>query len=148
MSLNVITLKNTAIYSAIFGAGLGVCALIPALMPVISLFLLPFLSGIIVLLALKRLNPDALSGLSTRDFAILGGISGTICLAAFLIIFSPMVLILKILIKNYYTYGIDFLNFFLASVLIASIMLIFFATNAAGGLLAGFLFNWFNEKSG
>lgn len=146
MTLNTDTLKNTSIYSAIFGAGLAIFALIPALMPTISLFLLPFLSAIIVLTALKKLSPDTLKGLQTKDFAILGGISGTICCASFLIIFSPMVLILKLLIKNYYTYGIDFLNFFLASVLIVSIMLIFFSTNAVGGLLTGFLINWFEKN--
>lgn len=146
MTLNINTLKIISTYSAIFGAGLGILALIPALMPTISLFLLPFLSGIIILLTLAKLSPDTLKDLITKDFAILGGISGIICLIAFLIIFSPMVLFLKIFIKNYYTYGIDFLNFFLASVLIISIMLIFFATNAAGGLLVGFLINWSGKK--
>lgn len=146
MALNTDIIKKISIYSAIFGAGLAVLALIPALMPTISLFLLPFLSGIIILLALKKLSPDTLKGLQTKDFSILGGIAGTICCTSFLIIFSPMVLILKIFIKNYYTYGIDFLNFFLASVLIISIMLIFFSTNAVGGLFTGFLINWFDKN--
>ncbi len=43
MALNIEILKKTAIYSSISGAGLAIIALIPALMPVISLFLLPFL---------------------------------------------------------------------------------------------------------
>ncbi len=146
MALNINILKKTVIYSSIFGAGAAIFALIPALMPVISLFILPFLSGIIILTALIKLNKDALKGLDTKDYTLLGGISGSICCSAFLIIFAPLVLLLKVFIKTYYTYGIDFLNIFLAIVLIFSVMLIFFATNAAGGLLAGFLINYFNKN--
>lgn len=146
MALNIEILKKTAIYSSILGAGLAIIALIPALMPTISLFLLPFLSGIIVLTALEKLNPDTLKTLDTKDCTLLGGISGSICCGSFLIIFAPFVLFLKLFIKTYYAYGIDFLNFFLASVLIVSVMLIFFATNAVGGLLTGFLINKFNKN--
>lgn len=146
MALNINILRKTTIYSCILGAGLAILALIPALMPTISLFFLPFLSGIIILIALKKLDKDLLKGLETKDFTLLGGISGTICCGSFLIVFAPLVLLLRIFIKTYYTYGIDFLNFFLATVLIISIMLIFFATNATGGLLTGFLINYFNKN--
>ncbi len=146
MALDLEILKKTAIYSTIFGAGLGIIALVPALMPTISLFLLPFLSGIIILIALEKLNPGILKTLDTKDCTLLGGMAGSICCVSFLIIFAPLVLFLKLFIKTYYTYGIDFLNFFLASVLIISVMLIFFATNAVGGLLTGFLINRFNKN--
>jgi len=146
MALSVDIIKKTTIYSAIAGAGFAIFALIPPLMPSISLFILPFVSGIIILTALKVLNPDTIRPLVMKDFAILGGISGMLCCASFLIIFAPMVLLVKFFIKTYYTYGIDFLNFFLAVVLIFSIMLIFFATNAVGGLFAGFLINWFDKN--
>ncbi len=146
MTLSTKIVKKIAFYSAILGAGLGITALIPPLMPVISLFILPFLSGIIVLLTAAKLNPETLKTLETKDYAILGGISGTICCTAFLTIFTPMALLIKLIVKTYYTYGIDYLNFFLAAVLIFSIMLILFTINAAGGLLVGFLINWFRKN--
>ncbi len=146
MALNIEILKKITIYSTIFGAALGIIALIPALMPVISLFVLPFLSGIIILIAMKKLDNQMLKNLDTKDFTLLGGIIGAVSCTSFLIIFAPLVLVLKFFIKTYYTYGIDFLNFFLAAVLIISIMLIFFATNAAGGLFIGFLLSRFNKN--
>ncbi len=42
MTLSTKIVKKIAFYSAILGAGLGITALIPPLMPVISLFILPF----------------------------------------------------------------------------------------------------------
>ena len=67
MTLSTKIVKKIAFYSAILGAGLGITALIPPLMPVISLFILPFLSGIIVLLTAAKLNPETLKTLETKD---------------------------------------------------------------------------------
>lgn len=148
MITDIKTLKNTCVYSSIFGAILGFAALFPNIMPIISLFVLPFLAAIIVLLLMKMhhvLDVDKI--VEMKNYAILGGIIGAISGFSFFIIFCPMVLLIHFFVKTYYTYGINFLNFFLAIVFLIVIMLIFITTNAAGGLLIGVLIKQFPKIS-
>lgn len=139
--MNIGTIKKISIYSAIFGAALAVFALIPALMPVISLFILPFLSAIIIFTIL-RLTENADSSLKEfeiKEYAIFGAGIGGVAGFSFLIIFAPLVLLVHLIFKNYYAYTINYLNFFVAFVFIITISVIFLITNAGGGLLFGFI---------
>ena len=72
---------------------------------------------------------------------MIGGISGF----SFLIVFTPLVLLIHLIFKDYYAYGINYLNFFIAMVFIITISIIFLITNAGGGLLAGFLIKQFDK---
>ena len=56
MAADINIIKNISVFSAIFGAGLAFLALIPALMPVITLFILPFLSAMVIFAALRLTN--------------------------------------------------------------------------------------------
>jgi len=144
MTLDIKTLKITCVNSALFGALLAIPALIPNIMPYISLFLLPFLSAVILLIFMEIRFPGTQKEI--RDYALLGAVIGAVSCFSFLIIFSPLTLLLHFFIKTYYTYGLNFLNFFLAIILLISIMLIFASTNAAGGLLVGFLIKQFRKN--
>ena len=139
MAADINIIKNISVFSAIFGAGLAFLALIPALMPVITLFILPFLSAMVIFAALRLTNKSY--NFEMKEYAILGGITGAISGFSFLIIFTPLVLFFK----NYYTYGINYLNFFVAIVFIVTISIIFLITNTAGGMLAGLLEKQFDK---
>ena len=130
MALNIEIIKKTSVYSAALGALLAVLALIPALMPAISLFILPFLSALIIF-SILRITEKNLPELEIKEYAVLGAGIGGIAGFSFLIIFTPLVLLIHLVFKDYYAYGINYLNFFVAFV--------FIITNAGGGLLSGFL---------
>lgn len=138
------TLQKICVYSTIMGVGLAIPALIPNIMPIISLFVLPFLGAVIVFITMKIRNELSITDM--KDYALYGGIIGTISCFSYLMVFSPLVVLINFFFKNYYAYAINYLNFFLASVLIISIALIFFITNAAGGLLIGFLLKQFGKN--
>lgn len=143
MAADINIIKNISVFSAIFGAGLAFLALIPALMPVITLFILPFLSAMVIFAALRLTNKSY--NFEMKEYVILGGITGAISGFSFLIIFTPLVLLIHLFFKNYYTYGINYLNFFVAIVFIVTISIIFLITNTAGGMLAGLLEKQFDK---
>ncbi len=138
MAANIETIKKISIYSAVLGAGLAVLSLIPQIMPVITLFILPFLSAIIIFTILRFKDRTA-DTFDIKEYSIIGGSIGAISGFSFLIIFTPLVLFVHLIFKNYYAYGINYLNFFVALVFIITISVIFLITNAGGGLLFGFL---------
>lgn len=138
MAANIETIKKISIYSAVLGAGLAVLSLIPQIMPVITLFILPFLSAIIIFTVL-RFKDKAANILDIKEYSVIGGGIGAISGFSFLIIFTPLVSLVHLIFKNYYAYGINYLNFFVALVFIVTISVIFLITNAGGGLLFGFL---------
>lgn len=144
MTTEIKTLKKALVNSAVFGAGLAIPALVPNIMPIISLFVLPFLSAIVVLIYM--LKTQTLGVDDMKDYALLGGIIGAASCFSFLVIFCPLVVFINFFQKTYYNYGINYLNFFLAIILLASLMLIFLVTNAAGGLLVGFLAKQFRRN--
>lgn len=148
MTIDIKNLKTTCVISAVFGALLGIAALIPNIMPIISLFILPFLSAIIVLLFMKMRRFLDINNINEmKEYAVLGGVIGAVSGFSFFIIFCPLVLLIHLFVKTYYTYGINFLNFFLAIVFLIVIMSIFVTTNAAGGLLIGVLIKQFCKKT-
>lgn len=147
MTIDILSFKKLNVYSAVFGAGLAIPALVPNIMPIISLFVLPFLSAVIILTFMKiRGEIDKNNELSIKDYALYGAASGITSGFSFLLIFTPAVILIHFFVKNYYTYALDYLNFFLASVLIVSITLIFGTTNSVGGLFIGFLGKQFKKN--
>lgn len=141
MAANIDMIKKISVYSAIFGAALAVLALIPAIMPIITLCILPFLSALIIFTILRftEKNKNVANSLDIKEYAVLGAGIGGISGFSFLIIFTPLVLLIHFFFKDYYAYGINYLNFFVAFVFIVTISIIILVTNAGGGLLAGFL---------
>ena len=107
-------------------------------MPAISLFILPFLSALIIF-SILRITEKNLPELEIKEYAVLGAGIGGIAGFSFLIIFTPLVLLIHLVFKDYYAYGINYLNFFVAFVFIITISIIILITNAGGGLLSGFL---------
>lgn len=146
MASDINIIKKVSIISAIFGAGLAILALIPVLMPVITLFILPFLSAVIIFTVLKFTDKNLC--FEMKEYAVIGAGIGGISGFSFLIIFTPLVLLIHLIFKDYYVYGINYLNFFVAFVFIITISVIFLITNAGGGLLAGFIIQQLDKLNG
>lgn len=87
MDINYVLLRQISILSVFFGAILGAVTLIPYLGVVSFVFLLCFISPIVIWLLTKY---DCLSYLSTKDSIIIGAISGFVSYLGFSIIYVPI----------------------------------------------------------
>lgn len=133
-------LKKLAIYSAILGASFAVISLIPVFMPVISLFLLPFLGAIAPIILLIKL--DNFDSGENKTFAILGAISGFCICLSYTVIFAPLVFLIHLIFKSYYDYGIQYLNLFLLILFFIMVSIVYVTANAALGLIFGIIYNY------
>jgi len=130
--MNQLIAKKTAVFSLILGAIIGLTSLIPPIIG-LSLFVLSFFSSAIVLLYMKK-DEKHISFLTNEQGAIIGGIIGFFATIGFFITFSPMVCILKLIFKGYYSYMIpDMLTnaMWLFFVIVFMVALIFAMTNSA-----------------
>ncbi len=105
--MSEIIIKRAVVFALILGAFLGLLSVIP---PVIgfSLFILSFFSSIIIMLFMKK-NDKYLGILTNQEGAVLGAIIGFFSSVGFFISFCPMVIFMKLIIKDYYTYGIPYI---------------------------------------
>lgn len=137
-------LKNLAIYSAILGAGCAIISLIPFLMPIVSLFFLPFLGAIapmVLLIKLDNFNSD-----ENKTFAILGSLSGFFICLSYCVVFVPLVFLIHLIFKSYYDYGVQYLNLFLSILFFIMIAIVYVLTNAVLGLIFGIIFNYIKQN--
>ncbi len=137
-------IKKLIIYSAITGVIGAVLSLIPKLMPFVSLFLLPFFGCIPPLIILMTL--DKYNSKTNSTWAIMGATSSGIVCFCFLTVFIPLVFIIHLIFKNYYDYGIQYLNFFLTIMLFVMIEITYVATGAVIGLATGAIHNYIEGK--
>ncbi len=146
--MNQIVVKRAAVFSLILGAFLGLLALFPSVIG-FSLFIVSFLSSLIVILYMKR-NEKYLGIIDNEQGAILGGIIGFFSGIGFFAAFSPMVCILRLIFKEkYYSYAIpDIISdaFWLFIVIIVMVSIIFALTNSAVGMGTAFMLNKIEDK--
>ena len=137
--------KKLGIYSLILGAISGIISLIPPLMPAVAFFILPVFGAVAVLIYMMK--KDNFAANEVKTFAILGGLSGVVIAAAFLVAFIPLVEIIYLINKNYYDYGIQALNLFLCVLLFGMIAATYFLTSCVAGLLTGAIYTYFKGKN-
>ena len=137
--------KKLGIYSLILGAISGIISLIPPLMPAVAFFILPVFGAVAVLIYMMK--KDNFAANEVKTFAILGGLSGVVIAAAFLVAFIPLVEIIYLINKNYYDYGIQALNLFLCVLLFGMIAATYFLTSCVAGLLTGVIYTYFKGKN-
>ena len=133
--MNQLIAKRTAIFSLILGAIVGLVSLLPFLIG-ISLFLLAFFSSVVVMLYMKK-DEKHISYLTNEQGAIMGGLIGFFSTIGFFLTFSPMVCILHLIFRNYYSYMIpDMLKdaLWLFVVVVVMVAAIFALTNSATGM--------------
>ncbi len=144
--MNETVIKRSMIFALILGACIGVASLIPSIIG-FGLFILMFLSAPIVIFYMKK-NEKHLSFINNQQGAILGGIIGFCATVGFFASFAPLVCILKLIIKTYYTYMIpDMLTtaLWLFFILVFSIALIFAATNATSAMALAWAYSHFEK---
>jgi len=140
--MNIVIVKQGAILGALLGALIGVVALINPLM-IYVLFTLCFLCAPIVMIFMKKRN--MLGYLDSQQGATLGGIIGFTSTLGFFILFIPLVLIIGVIFKTYYTYGIPYFinlqSLWLFLVIIVMIAATLAMTNAVMGMATTYIYN-------
>ena len=141
--MNEIIIKRAVIFALILGALIGLLSSIPSLIG-FSILVLSFFTSLIVIFYMKR-NEKYLGIITTQQGAILGGIIGFFSGVGFFVTFCPMVCILHLIFKTYYSYGIpDILHdaFWLFIVIVIMVGAIFGMINSATGMAVA----WFLDK--
>ena len=139
--MNQLIIKQTAILSAILGGILGVLTLIPVVNGIAFMVLILCISAIVIVYMKKN---DLIGIIDVREGAILGGIIGFVSFIAFSTVFIPLVSLVGLIFKGYYTYGI--LYMLQASGLFVLIMLVIFLAilsalmNAFAGLATAYVY--------
>lgn len=146
-SLNPLIIKKTAIFSALLGAFVGIISLIPSLIG-FCLFFLTFIAAPVVIIYMKQ-NEKHLGIINNEQGTILGAIIGFCSTIGFFIVFCPMVCIIKLIIKSYYTYMIPDMfkeALWLLILIVVIVALVFAATNSATAMGVSALYNQFEQK--
>ena len=133
--MNEILIKRTILFSLILGALIGLISTIPSMIG-FSIFVMSFFTSVIVIFYMKR-NEKYLGYINNQQGTILGGIIGFFSGVGFFITFCPMVCVLHLIFKNYYSYGIpDVLKdaFWLFIVIVLMVSGIFAILNCATGM--------------
>lgn len=133
--------KKLAIYSLILGAICGLISIIPFFMPIFALFFLPFLGAILPLYLL--IKKDGFTSNQNKTFAFLGAISGLCITTGYIFVLIPIVFIIHLILKNYYDYGIQYLNLFLFALFFVMIATVYMAANSVAGLIFGIIYKYF-----
>lgn len=145
--MNELVIKRTSIFSLILGATLGLVALIPALMG-LALFVLAFICPVIII-SYMRAKENFFAILDTQQGATIGGLIGFFATIGFFITFCPMVILLHLIFKSYYTYAIPYIiqdAFWLFLIIVFMVGIMFAMTSAAVGMGVSFVMGRFLEK--
>ena len=134
--MNQLIAKRTALFALILGAIIGLISLFPFFTG-FCLFVLSFFSSTIVMLYMKK-EEKHVSYLTNEQGAIMGGIMplGS-ALLLFFVTFAPLVCVLRLIFKTYYSYVIpDMLKdaLWLFFVIVFMVAVIFALINSATGM--------------
>lgn len=143
--IKFVYLKKIFFYSLILGAACGIFSLVPYFMPFFSLFFLPFLGSVVPFILLVK--KDGFYSSENLTYIFLGALSGFCLSVGFFAVFVPFVLIIHLINKNYYDYGMQYLNLFLFVLFFAMIALVYVVINAGAGLLFGIVYKYIKEKT-
>lgn len=146
MNINFILLKQIAILSAFFGAVLGALTLIPYLGVISFVFLICFISPLVIWILVKY---NCLSLSSIKDSVITGAISGFIAYMGFSIIYVPISVILMKLFHISANIGVGYMlgnaSFFLLLVLSLFMGVLGATVNAFTGFLTFYVLDFINS---
>lgn len=136
-------LKQIAILSGIFGAILGLLSLIPIVRNIAVLAVIVLIAPIVIIY-LKKL--DIIKEVTKQDGMIIGAISGGVSIISFVIILTPIVLLMSLFLKEGYIYWIASLiktaGFFVYIMLLSFMCLLNAITNSFFGLATSYLYDF------
>lgn len=146
MNINFILLKQIAILSAFFGAVLGALTLIPYLGVISFVFLICFISPLVIWILVKY---NCLSLSSIKDSVITGAISGFIAYMGFSIIYVPISVILMKFFHISANIGVGYMlgnaSFFLLLILSLFMGVLGATVNAFTGFLTFYVLDFINS---
>lgn len=141
--MNNLILKQTIILSAILGVALGVITLIP-FMRGFSFLILILCASALVIVYMKR--HELIGVITIQEGAMLGAVSGFVSFITFSIAFIPLVSIVGLIFKSYYTFGIPTLfsagGFFVMILLVIFAALLSALMNAFAGLTTAYVYEF------
>lgn len=139
--MNLMLIKQAAILSAILGGILGIITLIPFINGFSFLLLVAGIAAVVIVYMKKN---DLIGIINVREGAILGAIIGFISFVAFSIVFIPLVALVGLIFKGYYTYGVTYLlrasGFFVLVILVIFLGLLSALMNAFTGLVTAYIY--------
>jgi hypothetical protein len=145
--MNLIILKQATVLSLILGAIIALVALIGPLM-IYAVLALAFACAPLVIIYMKKQR--MLGILDTQQGATLSAAIGCAASAGFFMAFIPLVLIISLIFKDFYTYGIPYFmnlaSFWLLIVILAMLAITLAATNAVVGMGVVALYNHFGPR--
>jgi len=145
--MNELVIKRASLFSLILGATIGIISLIPQMIG-LGIFILAFVCPVIVIIYM-RIKENYFTVLDNRSGATIGGIIGFFAGVGFFFSFCPLVLLLHLIFKNYYSYGIPYIiqdAFWLFLVFVFMISITFAMTSAATGMGVAFVLNRIRTK--
>lgn len=139
--MNPLLVKQTAILSAILGGILGVLTLIPFVRNFSFMLLILCISAVIIVYMKKN---DLIGIIDVKEGAVLGAIIGFVSFIAFSIVFIPLVTIVGLIFKGYYTFGISYMlkvsGFFVLVMLVVFLGVLSALMNAFAGLVTAYVY--------
>lgn len=139
--MNPMIVKQTAILSSILGGILGVLTLIPFVRNFSFMLLILAISAVVIVYMKKN---DLIGIIDVKEGALLGAIIGFVSFVAFSIVFVPLVVIVGMIFKGYYTFGISYMlqasGFFVLVMLVVFLGLLSALMNAFAGLVTIYLY--------
>ncbi len=139
--MNQLVVKQTAILSSILGGILGLLTLIPFVRNFSFMLLILYISAVVIVYMKKN---DLIGIIDVKEGAILGAIIGFISFIAFSIVFVPLVALVGLIFKGYYTFGITYMlkvsGFFVLVMLVVFLAILSALMNAFAGLVTAYIY--------
>jgi len=141
--MNILLLKQVALFSALIGGAIGVLTIIPFIGPLCFLTLILFLSAVVIVYLKKN---DLIGIIDLREGAILGGIIGFSSFVAFSVVFTPISALIGLMFSKYYIghlitlFITNFGGFFVMVMLLFFLALISALMNAFSGLVTAYVY--------
>lgn len=139
--MNQLIVKQAAVLSAILGGILGILTLIPFVRNFSFMLLILAVSAVIIIYMKKN---DLIGIIDVKEGAILGAIIGFISFIAFSIVFVPLVALVGLIFKGYYTFGISYMlkvsGFFVLIMLVLFMGILSALMNAFAGLVTAYMY--------
>lgn len=141
--MNILLLKQVALFSALIGGAIGVITLIPFIGTLSFLTLILFLSAVIIVYLKKH---DLIGIIDMKEGAILGAVIGFASFITFFIVFAPLSILIGFIAKGYYVGHLlriffeNFGGFFVMIMLLFFLALISALMNAFSGLTTAYVY--------
>jgi len=141
--MNILLLKQVALFSALIGGVIGVITLIPFIGTIAFLTLILFLAAVVIVYLKKH---DLIGIIDMKEGAILGSVVGFSSFIAFAIVFTPLSTLIGLIFQSHYVGQLlrmfisNFGGFFILIMLLLFLALISALMNAFAGLTTAYVY--------